>query len=344
MDKKLNKAYNNTWDKIIVLINSTKVNLTSYVNTKLVLLYWNIGRTIRIDILNLEKAEYGQRIFDNLSEDLILEYGRGYSKANLRRMVLFYDFFPDEKISATLSHQLTWSHIVELIKIKDDLKREFYLQMCVNEMWSVRIFKDRINSMLFERTAISRKPEETIKKDLELLKTENKITTNLFFRDPYVLDFLDLKGAYTEKDLESAILAELEKFILEFGTDFAFLARQKRIIVDNTDYYIDLLFFHRKMKRLVVIELKLGEFKPSDKGQIELYLRWLEKYEMNDGEETPIGIILCSDKNQESVELLQLDKSGIHVGQYLTQLPPKELFRKKLYDALNSVKNYFIND
>lgn len=233
---------------------------------------------------------------------------------------------------------MTWSHIVELVKIKDDLKRNFYVQICIAEHWSVRVFKDRINSMLFERTAISKKPDLTIKNDLQLLQNENKMTTNLFFRDPYVLDFLELKDTCSEKDLETAILAESEKFILEFGSDFAFLARQKRITVDGTDYYIDLIFFHRRMKRLVVIELKLGEFKPADKGQVELYLRWLEKYEMNEGEDTPIGIILCVEKNQETVELLQLDKSGIHVGQYLTQLPPKEVFERKLIAAINKVR------
>lgn len=233
---------------------------------------------------------------------------------------------------------MTWSHIVELVKIKDNIKRDFYVQMCVRENWSVRTLRNRFDSMLFERTLISKKPDETIKNDLALLKNENKMSVDLFFRDPYVLDFLELKDTYSEKDLENAVLIELEKFILEFGSDFAFLARQKRITISDTDYYIDLLFFHRKMKRLVVIELKLGEFKPVDKGQVELYLRWLEKYEMNDGEDTPIGIILCAQKNEETVELLQLDKSGIHVGQYLTQLPSKEIFERKLLSAIANAK------
>jgi len=167
-----------------------------------------------------------------------------------------------------------------------------------------------------------------------LLEKENRMSIDLFFRDPYVLDFLNLKDTYSEKDIENAILAELEKFILEMGTDFAFLARQKRIVIDNEDYYIDLLFYHRKMKRLVVIELKLDKFRAADKGQVELYLRWLEKYEMNDGEDSPLGIILCAEKSNESIELLQLDKSGIHVAQYLTELPPKEIFEKKLQDAV----------
>ena len=168
------------------------------------------------------------------------------------------------------------------------------------------------------------------------------MTTDLFFRDPYVLDFLQLQDTYSEKDIENAILSDLEKFILEMGRDFAFLGRQVRITVGNKDYYIDLLFYHRKLRRLVLIELKLGEFLPEHKGQVELYLRWLQKNEMNEGEELPIAIILCASKNDEEIELLEVDKSGIHVGQYLTQLPPKELFQEKLHKAIQRARENFV--
>jgi len=273
-----------------------------------------------------------------VSSQLTLEYGRGFSRSSLFRMIQFYEVYPNNEIVASVMRQLSWTHFIELIKIKDPLKRDFYTKMCVSERWSVRALKGRIDSVLFERTAISRKPEETIRNDLELLEKENKMSVDLFFRDPYVLDFLNLKDTYSEKDIENAILTELEKFILEMGNDFAFLARQKRIVIDNEDYYIDLLFFHRKMRRLVVIELKLEKFKAANKGKMELYLRWLEKYEMNEGEESPLGIILCAEKSYESMELLQLDKSGIHVAQYLTELPPKEIFEKKLQDAIAKAK------
>ncbi len=164
------------------------------------------------------------------------------------------------------------------------------------------------------------------------------MTTNLFFRDPYVLDFLELKDTYSEKDLENAIINELEKFILEMGNDFAFLGRQKRITIDGEDYYIDLLFYHRKMKRLVVIELKLDKFRPEYKGQVELYLKWLNKYERADGEETPIAIILCADKSYMVAQLLELDNSGIHVAQYLTEYIPKEMLEQKLIDSIEKAK------
>lgn len=238
----------------------------------------------------------------------------------------------------TLCAKLSWSHIRLIIPIDDPLKRDFYLQMAQLENWSVRTLQERIQSMLYERTAISKKPEETIKNDLERLRKEQKLSPDLVFRDPYVLDFLGLKDTYSEKDLENAILVELERFIVEFGTDFAFMSRQKRIMIDNRDYYIDLLFFHRRIKSLVVIDLKLGEFEAAFKGQMELYLRYLEKYLMLEGENPPVGLILCAGKNSEHIELLQLEDSNIRVAEYLTSLPPKELLEAKLHEAIEKAR------
>lgn len=253
-------------------------------------------------------------------------------------MLKFYDYFPEFEILSTLSTKLSWSHFVELLQIKDKVKRDFYATICSNEYWSVRTLKERIGSALFERTAISKKPEQTIINDLQLLSKENKMTTNLFFRDPYILDFLDLKDTYSEKDLENAILSELEKFVLEMGNDFAFLARQKRITIDGEDYYIDLLFYHRKMKRLVVIELKLDKFRPEHKGQVELYLKWLDKYERAEGEEPPVAIILCATKSDMMAQLLELDNSGIHVAQYLTKYVPQEILEQKFMNSIENAK------
>lgn len=235
---------------------------------------------------------------------------------------------------ATLSQQLTWSHFVELLPIEDRLKRDFYAVMCKNENWSVRTLRERKKSMLYERTVISKKPEETIANDIAQLHDQQKMSLEMFYRDPYILNFLGLKDTYSEKDLENAILSELEKFILEMGSDFAFMARQKHIVIGGKDYYMDLLFYHRKLRRLVLIELKLGEFEPQDKGQTELYLRWLEKYEKVEGEENPIALILCAEKSQETIELMELDQGRIHVGQYLTQMPSKELLEQKLSLAI----------
>jgi predicted nuclease of restriction endonuclease-like (RecB) superfamily len=322
------------YDQLTELIRDSRRKVESVVNSELVLLYWNIGKTIKTSVLNNQRAEYGKQTVDTLSQQLMNEYGRGFSRRNLFNMISFYETFPDVSIVQSMTAQLTWTHLVELILIKDPLKRNFYLTMCINEHWSVRTLKDRISAMLYERTAISQKPAETIQKDLEQLRNEKMMSPDIFFRDPYVLDFLDLKDTYSEKDLENAILAELEKFILEFGVDFAFLARQKRITIDQEDYYIDLLFYHRKMRRLVLIELKLDKFRPEHKGQVELYLRWLDKHERMTGEESPLGLILCAEKTAETIELLELDKSGIHIAQYLTEMPPKEILEKKLHEAI----------
>jgi predicted nuclease of restriction endonuclease-like (RecB) superfamily len=193
--------------------------------------------------------------------------------------------------------------------------------------------------MLYERTAISRKPVQLAKQELKQLRDEDRITPDLIFRDPYLLDFLGLKDTYSEKDLEAAILRELERFLVELGTYFAFVARQKRITIDHQDYYIDLLFYHRGLRRLVAIDLKLGKFQAADKGQMELYLRWLAKHEQQPHEESPLGLILCAEKSNEHVELLELEKTGIRVAEYLTELPSQKVLQRRLHDAVRRARS-----
>ena len=270
---------NNLYNNIVELIEDTKTKVVHHVNADLIELYWNIGKDIKIDTLHNKRAEYGKAVVTELSKRLLLKYGRGYSRQNLNRMVKFYDYYNDFEKCSTVSSKLSWSHFVELLQIEDSVKRDFYATLTMNENWDVRTLGERIDSAMFERTAISKKPEQTIINDLELLKNKKKMTTDLFFRDPYNLDFLNLKDTYNEKDLESTIIVELERFLLEMGTDFAFMGRQKRITIEGQDFYMDLLFYHRKLKRLVVLELKLEKFKPEYKGQVELYLKWLDKYE-----------------------------------------------------------------
>lgn len=312
------------------LISDAREQVARAVNSALVLLYWQIGARVRIEVLKSQRATYGEEICSTLSNELTPEFGSGFSRPNLTRMIRFAEVFPDRAIVLQAARQLGWSHFVEIIYLKDPLKREFYAEMCRNERWSVRTLRSKIGGMLFERTALSRKPAELAKQELAKLRADDTLTPDLVFRDPYLLNFLGLHNSYSEKDLEAAILREMEQFVLELGAGFTFVARQKRIVIDGEDFYIDLLFYHRKLRRLVAIELKLERFKAADKGQMELYLRWLEKYEMEPGEEAPIGLILCEDKGDEQVELLQLNKSGIRVASYLTELPPKALFQKKL--------------
>lgn len=320
------------------LIIQARQDVARSVNSSLVMLYWKVGQRIQKEILKEKRAEYGEEIVPTVSAQLMAEFGEGFGRRNLFRMIRFAEVFPEEQIVSTLSTQLGWSHFVEIIPLKDELQREFYAEMCRVERWSVRQLRQKISGMLFERTALSKKPARLVKQELATLRTTDRLTPDLVFRDPYFLDFLGLKDTYSEKDLEEAILSELERFILEFGIGFAFVARQKRITVDNEDYYIDLLFYHRKLRRLVAIELKLGKFKAADKGQMELYLRWLEKYERQPGEESPIGLILCADKSDEHIELLQLSRSGIRVAAYLTELPPRQLLQQKLHEAMALAK------
>jgi predicted nuclease of restriction endonuclease-like (RecB) superfamily len=283
------------------LIEEARSTVASMVNAALTMLYWKVGKRINEEILKGDRAGYGEKIVHALSAQLQQEYGQGFTRRNLFNMIRFAQVFPDEEIVSALRTQLSWTHFRILIAIDDPLKRDFYAEMCRLDRWSTRTLQARIDSMLFERTALSRKPEELIRLELDALHNEDRLTPDLVFRDPYFLDFLGLKDRYMEKDLEDAILRELEQFLLELGGGFSFIARQKRIQVDSDDYYLDLLFFHRKLKRLVAIELKLGDFKPADKGQMELYLRWLDKYERQPGEKKPIGLILCAGKKQETV-------------------------------------------
>lgn len=320
------------------LIDEAKTGLAATVNSSLTLLYWRIGQRIQAEVLNGERAEYGEQIVITVAKRLEIEQGRGFSTKNLRHMLRFAEMFKDEAIVYALSRQLSWTHFRTLIYIEDPLKREFYLEMCRSEGWSTRILQGRLDSMLFERTALSRKPDELLITELAALRDKGALSHNLVLKDPYLLDFLGLRDRYLEKDLEDAILRELENFLLELGAGFSFVARQKRLQIDNNDFYIDLLFYNRRLKRLVAIELKLGEFKAADKGQMELYLRWLAKHEREQDELPPLGIILCTGKNHEQIELLELDQSGIHVAEYLTGLPSRQLLEQKLHEAVSLSK------
>ncbi len=258
-------------------------------------------------------------------------------------MMKFASAFPDIAIVTSLMSQLSWSHFLQVIPIEDELARNFYLSVAADQRWSTRTLKAKIDGMLYERTAIAKKPEDVIAQDLEELRDKRKMSADLVFHDPYFMDFLGLGGCYFEKDLESAIVADLQNFITELGNDFAFMARQKRITIDDEDYYIDLLFYHRRLRCLVAIDLKLGKFQASYKGQMELYLRWLEKYEMVEGENKPIGLILCAGKNEEHVELMHLNESNIRVADYLTKLPERGVLEAKLQQAIQRAHNRLKN-
>lgn len=322
------------FDKISVLIEQARKRVAATINEEMIILYWNIGKTIKEEIIKSDRAEYGKQIMNSVSSQLTQRYGKGFSSQNLWFMVKLYDNYPILYALRREFKGLSWTHIRTLLFVNDELKRKFYATLCLKEHWSTRTLDERISSMLYERTALSKLPEKTIENQLQELKERDKMAPELVFRDPYVLDFLELADTYSEKDLERAILNALEKFILELGKDFYFVARQKRITLDSIDYYMDLVFYHRKLKCFVVIDLKLDKFKAEYKGQMELYLKYIEKYEMDDGENPPVGLILCTEKGKEQIELLFLPQDRIKVSEYLTKLPPKELFAEKLHKAV----------
>nr|WP_052149476.1 PDDEXK nuclease domain-containing protein [Burkholderia pseudomallei] len=320
------------------MIDSARARAAAAVNAELTLLYWQVGRRIRDDVLRGERAGYGQQILPALARQLRAEYGRGWSEQQLRHCIRVAEVFPDEPILSALRRELSWTHLKTLMYVDDPLKRDFYIELCRLEHWSSRQLQERMQSMLFERSALSRQPDEVIRRKVAHLRDAQQMTPDLVLKDPYILDFLGLNDHYLERDLEDAILCEMEQFLLELGAGFTFVARQKRLPIDDDDFYLDLLFYNRKLKRLVAIELKLGAFKAEHKSQMELYLRWLAKHEQEPGEAPPIGIILCAGKKQEQIELLELGKGGIHVAEYLTVLPPRETLQAKLHQSIAAAR------
>ena len=326
------------------IIEQARGHVAATANYALSIMYWQIGKRINTEVLDNKRAEYGKQIVASVARQLREEYGsKGFDEKNIRRMMQFAQEFPDEQIVTSLMRQLSWTHILQVLSLKDSLQREFYLTLAASERWSVRQLRKEIDGMLYERTAISGKPEQFIKKELSELRDYDTLSPDLVFKSPYFLEFTGLKGMYSEKSLEDSLVAHLEQFIIELGNGFTFVARQKRMIIDGEDFYLDLLFYHRRLHRLIAIDLKKGRFKAQYKGQMELYLRWLEKNEMEPGEESPLGLLLCTEGGEEQIELLQLDESGIKVAQYLTELPPRHVLIHQIQKSLEAAKALFDN-
>jgi predicted nuclease of restriction endonuclease-like (RecB) superfamily len=326
------------YGNIAELIKEAKTKVAITANTELTMLYWKVGKSVHQFVLQGNRAAYGKQIIINLSEMLTLNFGSGWSDKHLRHCLHSAETIEEEQIIYALQRQLSWTHIKTISYEDNPIKRQFYLEMAISQRWNTRTLAEQMDKMLFERTAIAEQPSEQIQQALQELTTEDTINPDLFFKKSYVLDFLNLQKSYSEEDLENALISNIQEFIQELGNGFAFVERQKRISVDTTDYHLDLLFYHRKLRRLVAIDLKIGKFKPKYKAQMELYLKWLERYEMQIGEEKPIGLLLCSEGNTEHIELLMLDEKEIKVAQYLTELPSKEWFADKLHRAVEIAK------
>lgn len=323
MRKKIEYSEDTLLADLSQLIEQSQRQVSVAVNNTVTLLFWQVGKRINQYILQNKRAEYGKQIVSTVSTQLENKYGKNFELRNLRRMMQFADQFAEFEIIVPLARHLSWSHFVELLPLKNKEAKLFYAEITLKEALGIRELRKHISTKTFERTDIANTQ----------LKDNYPMPFNTF-KDPYILDFLGLKNGYLEQDLETAILKELEGFILEVGKGFAFVERQKRMIIDGEDYHLDLLFFHRKLKRLVAIDLKIGKFQAKDKGQMELYLKWLERYEMQQGEEKPIGLILCAETSREQIELLEMHKDGIMVAEYWTELPPKKDLEKRLHKAL----------
>lgn len=336
------QAEETLYSDVCQIIDGTRGRIATFLNTEICMTNWYIGKRIKEDVLFNQRAEYGKQVIKNLSLRLIVRYGSGWSEKKLRHCIRSAETFSEQDIVSSTQRQLTWTHLKSLMYIKDPLERQFYAHLCGMEHWDTRTLDQKIDQQLYQRSAISRKPEEVIKQELAEVKENNQLLPDLVFRSSYFLDMLGLPDVFTEKDLESAIITQIEGFIKELGSDFTFVARQKRITVDATDYYLDLLFFHRELRRLVAIDLKLGKFKPEHEGQMLLYLRYLNQNERKAWEESPIGLILCSEGNTEHIEYLMLDEnSPIKVAQYYTQLPDKKLLAQKLKKAIAIAREHY---
>ncbi len=327
------------------IIDEARSHVAVTANYELTMMYWHVGERINREILGYERAAYGKQIVTQVATQLQAIYGtKGFETRSVRRMMQFAHKFSDKQIVSTLSTQLTWSHFIEALPLRNELQSEFYLTLAAAERWGVRKLRKEIDGMLYERTAIASKPDELIRKELTKLRDSHILSPDIVFKSPYFLEFAGLKGMYCEKDLEDSLVAHLEQFMLELGNGFCFIERQKRMIIDGEDFYLDLLFYHRRLHRLVAIDLKLGRFKAQYKGQMELYLRWLETNELEPGEESPLGLLLCTEGSEEQIELLQLDKVGIKVAKYLTELPPREVLLRQIQKSLAEARERLDND
>ncbi|MBD0020760.1 DUF1016 family protein [Gordonia pseudamarae] len=315
------------FDQVSALIDQTRAVVAAQANVSLTMMNWQIGHLINTKVLGEQRAEYAQEIVATLSPQLTKRYGRGFDKSSLHRMVRFVQTFPDRQIVATLGQQLSWSHFKVLLPVHSDEARDFYIQQALDARLSVRALRELIGRQGFERREIAN------------AQTPGGSTVPLdSFRDPYFLDFLGLRDVHAERDIEEALIREMETFLLEAGNGWAFVARQKRMTVDNDDFFLDLLFFSRPLRRLIAVELKIGKFKPAYEGQMKFYLKWLDRYERRKDEEAPLGLILCTETSREQIEMMEMHKDGIVVAEYWTTLPPKEILQRRITEIYRAAQ------
>ncbi|HEY7042932.1 MAG TPA: PDDEXK nuclease domain-containing protein [Nocardioidaceae bacterium] len=314
-------------DYLVGIVEHGRRVASVQVNSTLTITYWLVGRAISINALSSRRADYGREILGTLSQELGARFGAGFDSTNLSRMVAFARMYPDFDQTTSLAHQLSWSHVRALLALKSDEARRFYAEEAASKRLSVRELRAAIARKAYERREIANSQIP-----------EGSAMPRDTFRDPLILDTLGLHDSYLERDLEAAILRGVQDFLLEVGNGFAFVASQKRMVIDGDDFHLDLLFFSRPLRRLVAVELKIGKFDARFEGQMKLYLKWLDRYDRQAGEEAPIGLILCTEVSREQVELLEMHKDGIVVAEYWTALPPKAELEAKLAEIVRDAQ------
>ena len=316
-----------TYSRIRNSVITAQSRIYNAVNTAMVQAYWEIGEQIYIACGENDRAEYGKGLLKYLSEKLTAEFGTGFAVRNLQMMRKFYLMYQNAN---TLCSQLSWSHYRILMRISDDKRREWYTEECAKSGWSVRQLERQINTMFYERLLSSKEKDAVA---AEIQTTEPKPEYEKIIRDPYVLEFLDLpeNPHFYEKDLEQAIIDHLQKFLLELGRGFSFVARQKKISFDGRHFYIDLVFYNYILKCFVLIDLKLGDLTHQDLGQMQMYVNYYTRELMNEGDNPPIGIVLCADKSDAIVKYtLSENDTQIFASKYMTYIPSEEEFKREL--------------
>jgi predicted nuclease of restriction endonuclease-like (RecB) superfamily len=306
--------YQQVLDDIRTIVQAGYGRAMAAVNKEIVDTYWRIGeRIVQEEQRGGHRAAYGEQLLNRRGQVLSQELGRGFSAPNLRNMRQFYLAFP---IREALPNKLAWTHYTILMRLPED-QREFYSRLAVSGHWSSRQLEKQIQSLLHERVGRAQDPLAVIA-DLPAAESGELAESGEIWKNPYILDFLGLHDTYSERDLEAAIIRHIEHFLLELGHDFCFVARQRRVQVGGEDFYIDLVFYHRRLRCLVLVDLKIGAFTPADAAQMQIYLEWCDRHDRQAGEEAPIGLILCSSQNEQIVELLlSSQKHQMRVAQYV---------------------------
>lgn len=323
---KLTKRFDKEFGEVVTMIHEARYNAFKSINTELVKLYWNIGKYINKKI---ESAEWGDAVVDQLADYIQAKKPefKGFTRRGLYRMRQFYETYSHNKFVSPLVTQISWTnHLQILSKTKTEEEKEFYIRLCIKKNYSKRELERQIDTGYYKQTLLT-------KKKVSALPTQTREDVTSVFKDTYVLDFLNLPQSHSEKDLQQSIVSNLKDFILEFGKDFTFIGQGYRIQVGGNDYFLDLLFFHRGLRCLVIVELKIDDFKPEYLGKMNFYLEAVDRNLRKKDENPSVGIILCKSKDDEVVEYaLSRHLSPTLVSEYKTKLIPKKTLRKKLHE------------